>query len=498
MSFFFIARCERVFFGCIFFPFLSNKNFNNVRTPDHPRRLQSTSLNFESQETTNIYSSPAQTKSQSNAYSQRSDSRAVLCTHGDPTATYTRTDDIQLFVRMFGDEEHSLTSKSKYMYEIMGSKARYLSIMTEWLGDFMLKKHNLTLSEGSLKSFTGPMTTFGRIVSDSDGKINVQSTLLEGSQLVNFAHTVSLNLNKVPKYSLFPGQVVMVEGNNAHNGTFFADKIISDALPTLPLEPPNFYGTMQIMIASGPFTLPSNLSYEPLNDLLKYAAEYQPHLLILLGPFLDTDHEGILNGQLTDPFVSFFESLIENIAVTLQDVDTQVVIVASSKDAHHDPVYPTPPYCTRGAYEKIRFVPDPCMLDVNGLVIGATSADVLFDISNFELYQDRNPSGPVDRLGRLASHLLQQQSFYPLYPPSKDMCIDHELLEQHGFIEYIPHILILPSTLRYFIKNISGCLVINPERSTKGYGAGTFAKVEIKSGTSNSICSRASCQILRV
>lgn len=67
-------------------------------------------------------------------------------------------------------------------------------------------------------------------------------------------------------------------------------------------------------------------------------------------------------------------------------------------------------------------------------------------------YRDRNPSGPVDRLGRLASHLLQQQSFYPLYPPSKDMCIDHELLEQHGFIEYIPHILILPSTLRYFIK----------------------------------------------
>ncbi|CAH0551256.1 unnamed protein product [Brassicogethes aeneus] len=255
---------------------------------------------------------------------------------------------------------------------------------------------------------------------------------------------------------------------------------------------------LQLVIASGPFTLPSNLSYEPLNDILKYVVENQPNILILMGPFIEENHEGINNGQLTETFDALFEKIIENIMTTLQEIDVEIIIMCSAKDAHHHPVYPTPAYKINKDYHKLTLVSDPCMVNINGLIIGGTTPDILFDISNSELYQDKTLSTPVDRLARLASHLLNQQSFYPLYPPNSEMNVDHELLEQHGIFECIPHILILPSTLRHFIKNINGCLVINPERTTKGYGAGTFSRLEINPGSSTSICNRSSCQVLRV
>lgn len=88
------------------------------------------------------------------------------------------------------------------------------------------------------------MNTYGRIVSDSDKKINPQSVLLEGTIETNANHTTTLNLNKMSKYSLFPGQVVVVQGNNANSTTFIAENIYSDALLELPEEPPLISGKL--------------------------------------------------------------------------------------------------------------------------------------------------------------------------------------------------------------------------------------------------------------
>lgn len=84
----------------------------------------------------------------------------------------------------------------------------------------------------------GEVTTYGRIVSDSDGKINVQSILLEGTQETNLSNTTTLNLSKVSKYSLFPGQVVVVEGNNVSANALIAEKIYAAAELNLPENPP--------------------------------------------------------------------------------------------------------------------------------------------------------------------------------------------------------------------------------------------------------------------
>lgn len=57
-----------------------------------------------------------------------------------------------------------------------------------------------------------------------------------------------------------------------------------------------------------------------------------------------------------------------------------------------------------------------------------------------------------DRLGRIAGHILSQQCFYPLYPPAEEINLDLELWAKYASLEVMPHILILPSDLRCFIK----------------------------------------------
>lgn len=81
------------------------------------------------------------------------------------------------------------------------------------------------------------MTTYGRIVSDSNGKINSQSILLEGTLETNAGHSTTLNTNRLNKYSLFPGQVVALKGNNVSN-QFIAERIYNDSELSFPQEIP--------------------------------------------------------------------------------------------------------------------------------------------------------------------------------------------------------------------------------------------------------------------
>ena len=43
-------------------------------------------------------------------------------------------------------------------------------------------------------------------------------------------------------------------------------------------------------------------------------------------------------------------------------------------------------------------------------------------------------------------------SYYPIYPPSEDVCVDYEVFAQHARLPCKPDILIVPSDLKYFAK----------------------------------------------
>ncbi|KAF2900356.1 hypothetical protein ILUMI_05838 [Ignelater luminosus] len=195
-----------------------------------------------------------------------------------------------------------------------------------------------------------------------------------------------------------------------------------------------------------------------------------------MGPFLDESHQNISDAAMAESFDSFFETLIGCVMTPLEGLNVQVVLLPSQKDVHHHVVFPTPPYILKKKYSNLHCLSDPVMLNIEGLIIGCTTTDILLHLGKEEVCSS-SQSG--DRMSRLASHLISQQSFYPLFPADKELCVDHELLEQHAVMDVIPHILMVPSNLRYFMKQINGCTVINPERLTKGYVGGTFCQIQV-------------------
>ncbi|XP_022817574.1 DNA polymerase alpha subunit B isoform X2 [Spodoptera litura] len=110
-----------------------------------------------------------------------------------------------------------------------------------------------------------------------------------------------------------------------------------------------------------------------------------------------------------------------------------------------------------------------------------------------ELNNTRGMGG--DKLSRLAGHILMQQTYYPLWPPAQGLSVDGALWAAHAQLSCIPHILVLPSNFRYFVKEVNGCVVVNPEHLTKGTGGGTFARLLIQSDKDDK---KIAAQIVRI
>lgn len=207
--------------------------------------------------------------------------------------------------------------------------------------------------------------------------------------------------------------------------------------------------------------------------------------MILVGPFVDAKHPHVEEGKLAETHDALFEKILEGIMEPLRGSHTQVVVVPCWRDVHHHVIYPTPPFLRtkKLTYANLHFMSDPCQFSICGVKFGVTSVDVLFHLGKEEISY---PAQGSDRLGRLAGHVVSQRNFYPLFPPAEELSVDMGHWEKLSQLHVTPHILILPSDLRYFIKNIKGCLVVNPERLAKGLVGGSMARLEIKAAEKES------------
>ncbi len=273
---------------------------------------------------------------------------------------------------------------------------------------------------------------------------------------------MALEPSRVGEFSLFPGQVVRTVATNPSGSRLSATRIFSDASPALPSKPDRVSSEaaggrpmLSVVAASGPYTTSDNLGYEPLRDLLRYLLAHKPHLAILAGPFVDSRHEATSPVEDEEAFEDTFKRVAAMVGEAAREIpSTKVVLVSSARDLHHADVYPTPPYSTEDLKDlqlppNVVMASDPSVFTVEGVQFGVTSTDVLFHLGKEEISA---PPRSGDRLRRLANHVLQQRSFYPLYPPNEEMNVDFEKLEAHAQINQQPHVLILPSDFLHFFK----------------------------------------------
>ena len=345
----------------------------------------------------------------------------------------------------------------------------------------------------------------GRICCEGDsGSINASSVLLEGAS----GKRVHLELAHVVQFAVFPGQIVVLRGNNTSGERIIVREIWSDA--TLPMaktpadkmaawnETEAFLGGMPLSIftASGPFTASADLTYKPLQDLLDHVAEQKPDVLILTGPFVDCKHRQ-LNPETAGSVGGFYDppDSLQVVRHVMRDLiverlkagspTTTCVLVPCLEDLHSRTTFPQPPFdqaeiiqAMDGEKEvadrvDVQLVGNPCMLRINEILVGICTADPIRSLSGNEASRC-----PGDRLTRLASHILQQRSFYPLFPPAEGCQLSMAHVNHLG-LEQTPDILLLPSMLNTFTKRVGDVLCVNPGKLTKGSGPGTFARLTV-------------------
>ncbi|XP_071562229.1 DNA polymerase alpha subunit B isoform X2 [Temnothorax nylanderi] len=450
---------------------------------------------------------PASCVESSSAPSHRNvtDKGKILLSIGETVASWKRTSDYDVQVTK-SDEPH-VPSDARYMYEILSKQGHLLTFVCQSLGGRLLKTWS-TAATGNTGN-TGNtelryvknvrsvnqtnFRTFGRI---NLKKESANTVMLEGSTRrkgASAADTIELDFRNLKQYSIFSGQIVAVEAVNPIGDALYVKEVFAKSYAPLA-STPRIESRVDILIAAGPFTASNNVHYQPLWDLMEKVASDEPQVLILIGPFLEYTHPEIQDNLIKDTHQELFEKILTRIMESTRK-STQIVLVASNRDAHHEPIFPTPQYAVFNRkllqnYSNLKLMPDPCTLDVAGLKIGITSVDVIKHIGKEEI---SNVSG--DRLSRLADHVLAQTCFYPVYPPSEDLNVDTELWEKYAFFDQQPHLLILPSDMRCYCKVINECMILNPERVHKH----AYARLRVKPAlggkwSSNNI----SCEIARV
>lgn len=172
---------------------------------------------------------------------------------------------------------------------------------------------------------------------------------------------------------------------------------------------------------------------------------------------------------------------------------TQLVLMPSATDVTCHPTYPqwplqpgshTSAFADPDVRKRVTVVPNPATFVVGGVVVGGTSADVLFQLNANDTTRNAPPppgAPRFEKIPRMAQHLLEQRSYFPLFPAPDPVDAPLEMTQlHHAGMPASPDLLLLPSKLRQFTKALpNGTLVVNPGALCRANSGGTYARISL-------------------
>ncbi len=258
---------------------------------------------------------------------------------------------------------------------------------------------------------------------------------------------------------------------------------------------------LSIVCAAGPFTTTDNMFFSPLLDLLGEVNKLKPDVLVLMGPFVDSAHAQVKDPtKMTLTHGDLFLNLLSDVIKQLHFIRTKLVVIPSLRDVHHpDFVYPQSPFSITEsdlklpaplAPGKLTFLSNPCTFRVNDTVIAVNNIDCIKHLGGDELAKGPSGaagtagSGGVNRIKRLASHIIEQRTFYPLQPAPAGSVSDPvniDLFHAKKFaLPCTPDVMITPSVLPPIVDDIgSGVLWMNMQSLAKANKGGTYGLLTI-------------------
>ncbi|KAK5167484.1 DNA-directed DNA polymerase alpha subunit pol12 [Saxophila tyrrhenica] len=385
---------------------------------------------------------------------------------------------------------------------------------------------------------TAEIVAVGRIACDiPNGRLNAASIVLETSRRLGAGMRVPLRFDNGVGYDFFPGKIAALRGTNVSGEYFSVSEILE--MPPLPVSAstPEEFEThnarltntddearpIHMLLASGPYTTETDLSFAPLHTLLERATDEKPDVLILTGPFLDLEHPLVATGDFESSLPStakiapdratlndVFRILISQPLQSLvQAVPTiTIILVPSVRDAISKHVsWPQDRFAKAplGLPKQVQVVTNPITLSINEMVVGISTQDVLSELRRENVHQaSKSTAFNDDFLARLAGNVIEQRHFFPVFPPQArenlpkprrlegeeppvggeerfavGACLDLGYMKLGEWLNVRPDVLVLPSVLNPFAKVVNSVLCINPGTLSKKRGAGTFTSMSV-------------------
>ncbi|KAF8158218.1 DNA polymerase alpha/epsilon subunit B-domain-containing protein [Crassisporium funariophilum] len=423
-----------------------------------------------------------------------------------------------------------LESKKKrayrYMYEKISERSEALDQIIDDFVELLRAHYDISEFGDPSASTDEEVTIVGRIAHDADAesisKLAEGAITIESSRMLSSGARAAVRLDPalkirggvrgVGEVGLYPGAIVALKGKNGGGGYFLATEIL--AIPPLKpspaaqgiinpkLDPSTSHTSANMLVACGPYTMDTDLSYKPWRALLQTIKASKPDVLLLVGPFVDSAHPKIKTGEIdvtpANLFRAHFVDPLRNFLTA--SPGSIVLLVPSVRDlVSNHAAFPQPELNAElfNFNPRIHLLPNPARFMINDIAFAISSVDTLFHLRK-ELYFKRGvdveplPLGPDDlpndAMANLSRHLLQQRSFYPIFPVPQDLSHEVNLDVTHsdglrmvdeGDLDYAPDVMILPSRLKQFSKHfkvVHSTHTINPSFLSKGtYGTVSLA-----------------------
>ncbi|KAJ7644276.1 DNA polymerase alpha/epsilon subunit B-domain-containing protein [Roridomyces roridus] len=400
----------------------------------------------------------------------------------------------------------------RYMHEKLSARGNALDERIDEFAERIREHYDIADISDPSGSTSEEVTVVGRIVQDDDAaedssKLVEGGIALESSRNLGQGSRIPLRFNSDLRIRggvqgggssiFFPGAIAALRGKNGGGGYFQVSEVLT-LPPLLPTPDAKTEGdsAFSVVIASGPFTSDQDLNFQVFNKFMAKLPAHKPAVIILMGPFLDALHPSIKAGDIDIPPQKLFRvRFLKPLKECLKAVPGSIaLIIPSVRDIISDhAVFPQcelPATYADDPESPIHLLPNPATFTLNGITFGATSADVLFHLKKGEFGkrgQEVEPT-PVmpddvvnDPMTNLCRHLLQQRSFYPVFPVPLDVANEVILDVSHwdglrmgvddhdqGAPESAPDVLILPSRFKQFSKTVYGTMALNPSFVYKG------------------------------
>lgn len=138
---------------------------------------------------------------QGKKYSARDNAGKVLIRFGDTINQEVWTNMSNYYrpeMKMF-DTKKVFPTDYRFMFERLREKAGYLDETICRIGDVLQTKHTVEEPMGFGPPMPEPFPTLGRICCDSEGRLNANSILLQGTQDMSRGRTLPLDVSQVKK-----------------------------------------------------------------------------------------------------------------------------------------------------------------------------------------------------------------------------------------------------------------------------------------------------------